>query len=272
MTDICRHKIHYRNILAEPDVEVTVDFPDYYGMEWFNLFDGTDFTVSEIKKSVQHTYSVRNFTGNVLPVRTLTFYIDYLPTGNITITLNKIGESDEELGVIYSPGLYQFEVTNTNFDLSNGETLNIKMDVVSSTDEGCYINQMFVGDTMIVSVIDGTTDHADFQGTKPLTLCGNINHLNTISVNGNFIGRQIKPEYITGTISQNYVTRDWVYNTWNDFAKSAVKRPFFLTLNYLNHANDIAFCSATNISTPVNSGPGEYMEVSMNYQGINRRE
>jgi hypothetical protein len=102
-----------------------------------------------------------------------------------------------------------------------------------------------------------------WNGIAPPKLLHGVVVETVISVNGSILGRNLRRITKEGMLSLNYLTQDWVRNSWNPFAIHASKYAFWWRWNPVTYPTEIALTVADKIEAPKNSSPPGRMEVSM---------
>lgn len=100
------------------------------------------------------------------------------------------------------------------------------------------------------------------------TLLGGIKVTNTISANGEVIGRSLKRQERGGQIDLEYLTPNFIRNTWEPFADHAAKFPFIYLPAPTEQPTDVGFSFAEGINSPKNMGKGDFMSVSMKIRSL----
>ncbi len=193
----------------------------------------------------------------------------------------RIDVSSTDEGLLSSTTVATSSTHGPIFQVDFGETIEVSdtnkltFTFIDLGSHEAKIKQLFVGPFFDVTILDPSKNqqHATWVGDSPISVQRPVQFSNAFSVNGNILGRSTKSSLIEGTIEQEYVTPDFVYNWWADFTEYAVSYPFFYFPNYL-YTNDYQVSSnavwaiADNIDPPKQTGPGDFHSVSMKYMGI----
>lgn len=101
-----------------------------------------------------------------------------------------------------------------------------------------------------------------YVGERPPTLNRIVRKVSQVSEGGQFIGRSIIREGVEYTITQDYVTPEWVRSTWEPFIEHAERRPFFYAWRVDDYPAEIAYL--WSIGDPeVNVATVTYYSVSL---------
>ena len=101
-----------------------------------------------------------------------------------------------------------------------------------------------------------------WSGATPFNFTQGVKRDNTTSVNGSFLGsniRRINREY---NIELSLVRNDWMRSSWENFQAYASRYTFFLQWAPAEYPDEVAFCTATAIAKP-NQDMRDFMSISM---------
>ena len=109
--------------------------------------------------------------------------------------------------------------------------------------------------------------HGLWGGHSPITLNGKTKYQNTMSVSGQFLGREITRQGIESSFSWRHLDPDWIRSYFMPFVKSARLLPFFIQWRPDTYT-DTAFGYTTGDISPSNmSGGSRLIEVSFKMRG-----
>ena len=79
-----------------------------------------------------------------------------------------------------------------------------------------------------------------YDGFRP-PLRGKVKNINSLSVNGTFLGRSIQPVPLDIVITQKNASQAFVRGDWNDFLAHAQSLPFFFSWDETNYPDETVY-------------------------------
>lgn len=107
-----------------------------------------------------------------------------------------------------------------------------------------------------------------YVGHTPITLSRNTTYNNTLSENGQFLGRSIIRGGVQTNAAFQHLKADWYRANFDPFVKFAREYPFFFAWRPEGAPDEVGFVWTNEDITPQNTGPRDFMSVSFNMQGI----
>jgi hypothetical protein len=107
-----------------------------------------------------------------------------------------------------------------------------------------------------------------YVGHAPMTLDPITEIVNGRSERGNFLGRTVIGEYLTGSLSLADLKPDWVRAYFVPFIRSAKESPFFFAWRPLRYPDETAFCALMNDPKPTNDRSNGMMRVDLEFEGV----
>lgn len=107
-----------------------------------------------------------------------------------------------------------------------------------------------------------------YQGHSPLTLSRNTELTNNISEGGQYLGRSIVRQGVATDAAWSHLKADWYRSNFDPFVQSARTLPFFFAWRPSQFPQELGFVWTDGDVQPTNSGPKDYMSVSLNMRGI----
>lgn len=107
-----------------------------------------------------------------------------------------------------------------------------------------------------------------YVGFSPLSLSRQATVTNGRSESGNFLGRIVTGEVITGAIALTHLTAAW-YRTYLDpFIKVSRETPFFFVWRPADYPLEMSYCWMTNSPVPANAMSNGMMSINLQVGGI----
>lgn len=107
-----------------------------------------------------------------------------------------------------------------------------------------------------------------YAGHTPITLSRRTTYDNTLSENGQFLGRSIIRGGVETGASYQHLTADWYRANFDPFVKEARTKPFFFAWRPDAYPEEVGFVWTSGDISPQNTGPRDFMAVSFNMTGI----
>jgi hypothetical protein len=135
-----------------------------------------------------------------------------------------------------------------------------------------YWRLRFVNNAPKVSVIyigkALTMQRSIYAGHTPITLSRSTTYDNTLSENGQFLGRSIIRGGVATGASYQHLTADWYRANFDPFVKAARERPFFFAWRPNQYPEEVGYVWTSGDIQPQNTGPRDFMSVSLSMTGI----
>lgn len=109
---------------------------------------------------------------------------------------------------------------------------------------------------------------AIYQGHSPLNLSRTVELTNNISEGGQYIGRSVVRTGVQTTAEWAHLKADWYREDFDPFVKAAETKPFFFAWRPQTFPKEVGYMWTTGDIAPVNSGPRDFMSVSLPMTGI----
>ena len=105
-----------------------------------------------------------------------------------------------------------------------------------------------------------------YAGHTPLILSRQTTMRSNKSTTGEFLGRTRLRNARSTEIGWTHLRADWVREYWLPFQFAMEQDPFFLAWRPITFPNDVGYCyvDGGSLPAPTNSGPRDFMNVSMN--------
>jgi hypothetical protein len=107
-----------------------------------------------------------------------------------------------------------------------------------------------------------------YQGHSPLTLSRNTELTNNISEGGQYLGRSIVRQGVATDAAWSHLQADWYRENFDPFVRSARTMPFFFAWRPSQFGQELGFVWTDGDIQPQNTGPRDYMSVSLNMRGV----
>ena len=125
------------------------------------------------------------------------------------------------------------------------------------------IGVLFTGQLMIM-------ERPIYAGHSPAQLSDDVVFTNSMSSNGNFIGRTIESQSYKTSYSWRHLTPDWYRSTFQPFVEYAKEKPFFIQWRPDLFPDEVIYCWTTKDIKPTNMGVGlGLMQVKIDVEGYN---
>lgn len=107
-----------------------------------------------------------------------------------------------------------------------------------------------------------------YQGHSPLTLSRTTEFNTNMSEGGQYVGRSIVRMGASTEASWQHLKADWYRTNFDPFVKDARTAPFFFAWRPSKYPNELGFVWVDGDIQPTNSGPKDFMNVSLNMKGL----
>lgn len=107
-----------------------------------------------------------------------------------------------------------------------------------------------------------------YVGHTPITLSRRTTYNNTLSEDGQFLGRSIIRGGVQTVASFQNLKSDWYRANFDPFVKAAREYPFFFAWRPDSAPKEVGFVWTNEDIVPQNTGPRDFMSVSFNMTGI----
>ena len=97
-----------------------------------------------------------------------------------------------------------------------------------------------------------------------------VESMNAITHNGNFIGKSVKQRPQRVNISQTIVTPTWVRSNLETMVDHINSKPFFFAHDLTNYPDESAFCWTTQQIRPPTNADNKYWQFTINAQGMSK--
>lgn len=105
--------------------------------------------------------------------------------------------------------------------------------------------------------------HRIYQGVTPITLGKNVRRLNHVADSGHYLGTLILAEWYSFSAEFQHLDAGWVRDVFRPFRERAKLYPFFFAWRPQSYASEVGYAWLTSIPQPQNTGPGNFMSLSM---------
>lgn len=109
---------------------------------------------------------------------------------------------------------------------------------------------------------------AIYQGHSPLTLSRVTELSNNISQGGQYLGRSVERMGNECDASWSHLKAAWYRENFDPFVIAAQTKPFFFAWRPLSFPKEVGYMWTGGDIKPVNSGPRDFMSVSLPMSGI----
>ena len=123
----------------------------------------------------------------------------------------------------------------------------------------------FIGSLYIGKVLE--MQRAMYQGINPPKLSRLTEIRPNVSESGEWIGRSIIRKGYQTALQWNNLKAEWYRLNFDPFARSARSNPFFIAWRPDTFPDDVIYAWTSGDITPTNSGPKDFMSVSVNIEG-----
>ena len=107
-----------------------------------------------------------------------------------------------------------------------------------------------------------------YQGHTPLTLARETEFTNNASEGGQWLGRSIVRKGASASCAWAHLKADWYRANFDPFVKAARTAPFFVGWRPQQYPAELGFVWTDGDIQPNNSGPRDFMDVSMSFRGL----
>ena len=107
-----------------------------------------------------------------------------------------------------------------------------------------------------------------YQGHTPLNLSRTTELSNNMSDGGQYLGRSVIRKGAQTSCDWSHLTADWYRANFDPFVKAARTAPFFIAWRPEQYPNELGYVWTENDIAPQNSGPKNYMSVSVSFMGL----
>lgn len=123
------------------------------------------------------------------------------------------------------------------------------------------IGVVYVGEVLAMQ-------RAIYGGHSPITLSRDTVLNRNLSRGGQFLGQSFRRHGVSGSAGWRNLTADWYRANFDPFVKAARQYPFFFAWRPADFPLEVAYCWAPDDIRPSNSGPRDFMSVSVSMHGI----
>jgi hypothetical protein len=123
----------------------------------------------------------------------------------------------------------------------------------------------FIGSLYVGKVLE--MQRPIYQGINPPKLSRVTEIKPNISETGQWLGRSIVRKGYQTSLGWNNLKADWYRQNFEPFTLSARENPFFIAWRPETFDNDIMYSWTNGDIVPTNSGPKDFMSVSINIEG-----
>lgn len=107
-----------------------------------------------------------------------------------------------------------------------------------------------------------------YVGHTPITMGRSASVTSGRSESGNFLGRIITKQVVSGGVKLQNLTPSWYREKFDPFVKSAVGSPFFFAWRPTSYPAEVGYVWMTSDPMPVNARSNGMMEVELQFTGI----
>lgn len=107
-----------------------------------------------------------------------------------------------------------------------------------------------------------------YQGHTPITLSRTTQKINNVSDRGQYLGTSIIRTGVETSAEYRYLSASWYRANFDPFVRAARTRPFFFAWRPASFPNEVGYVWTNEDIAPENSGPRDFMSVSMSMTGI----
>lgn len=132
---------------------------------------------------------------------------------------------------------------------------------VSGTGAPARIGVVYVGKLLV-------SERRVYVGHTPITMGRATKVANGRSENGNFLGRIITQESVSGDIKLQNLHAGWYREKFEPFRKVAAGQPFFFAWRPQTYPAEVGFVWLTDDVRPMNSRSNGMMDVDLSFAGI----
>lgn len=123
------------------------------------------------------------------------------------------------------------------------------------------IGTLYIGEVLVLQ-------RRIYVGHGPMPYQRKTNYVTATSINGQFLGRTILGEKLTGNIEQKTMTPAWYRSYMEPFLKAARTDPFFFAWRPDDYPSEVSFAWTVAPPSPVNTLPSGHMAVSLDIEGL----
>lgn len=105
-----------------------------------------------------------------------------------------------------------------------------------------------------------------YQGHAPVDFSRETVLRSNISDGGEFLGRSVQRRSLRSSFDWTHLKAQWIRDNWKSFQKAVEAEPFFIAWRPETFA-EVALCWTDQPPIPTNSGPRDYMSVSVPVTG-----
>jgi hypothetical protein len=113
-----------------------------------------------------------------------------------------------------------------------------------------------------------TSQRRVYVGHSPMNLGPTTEVVNGRSEQGNFLGRIVTGEYLSGSVSLSNLSPSWVRSELAPFIRAAKETPFFFAWRPAQYPDETAYCALTNDPKPSNERSNGMMSVGFEFEGV----
>lgn len=106
-----------------------------------------------------------------------------------------------------------------------------------------------------------------YVGHTPITLARKTQRITNKTEGGQYAGSSIIKEGVGTTFEWKNLTSDWYRENFDPFVVYARSNPFFIAWRYAEFPYEVGFVWTTDDIKPQNTGPRDFMSVSMSVEG-----
>jgi len=106
-----------------------------------------------------------------------------------------------------------------------------------------------------------------YQGHTPITFGRKTKRITNKTEGGQYAGNSVIREGVATTFEWTNLTAEWVRTYFSPFIVSARSRPFFIAWRYAEYPLEVGFVWTDSDIQPTNSGPRDFMSVTMSVNG-----
>jgi hypothetical protein len=108
-----------------------------------------------------------------------------------------------------------------------------------------------------------------YVGHTPIPYGRTVEAVSGFSESGQFLGRIVRGTTYRTAVSVKNITPAWYRQTFEGFVAASATAPFFYAWRLTDYALEIGYCWIKGgVPQPQNSGPGAFMAVSFDIEGI----
>jgi len=241
------------------------NWTDVAGFDGVHAMDWVDFTIARLPAGSDRRLTATNAAGTSFAVNTAALY--YRPFSGMTVTVNVKSHSGTTLATLALDGTKAFAwLSFADHNVLNGQTVYLQFVVTGGSFD---LRQAFLGPVLAYSVAANSPQAGVSKNPRPPIFQGAAQPRNNLSVNGSFLGRNIRAQNRTGTIEIDYVLPAWIRATWEPFVTHATSKTWFYAWDYDNYPTEVVFCGASEIIPPESTGP-KYWSVQIPYLALNK--